>query len=177
MKRVAVSGCCGAGKSTFCRSLQAFLKLPVVHLDKIYWSENWTPAVSEVFQEEVAAVHERDEWIIDGNYASTMKARLDRADAVVFLDLSTLVCMTRVLHRIISGHGMTRPDVAEGCPERFDMEFLMYVLSFRRKQRPGLLKILNEYPDLRIHRATNSREAEQVLETIRGEALVTAQGN
>jgi hypothetical protein len=34
--------------------------------------------------------------------------------------------------------------MAEGCPERFDLEFFRYVWTYRRQQRPKLLTYFRE---------------------------------
>ena len=35
-------GCPGSGKSTLAKKLAIEYNLPLVHLDSIYWRENWT---------------------------------------------------------------------------------------------------------------------------------------
>ena len=41
MERILMIGCGGAGKSTLARALGEKLGLPVVHLDKLWWTGNW----------------------------------------------------------------------------------------------------------------------------------------
>ena len=41
MKRIAVIGSGGSGKSTFSALLGTELNLPVHHLDQLYWKPNW----------------------------------------------------------------------------------------------------------------------------------------
>jgi adenylate kinase family enzyme len=61
--------------------------------------------------------------------------RIVRADTVVWLDYPTRLCLGRVLKRWWHYRGRARPDMTEGCPERLDLEFLVYVLAFRRNWR------------------------------------------
>jgi len=165
MKRVAVIGCCGAGKSTFSRRLQEITGLPVHHLDRLLWRPGWVQTPSEEFRASCRAVYAEPEWIVDGNYTSTLEERLARADTVVFLDYSTALCFGRVLRRTWRGRGTNRPDVADGCIERFDREFLLYVLRFRTRMRPRLMRILRAAdPSLNIHIARGPGEAEDILE-------------
>ncbi len=42
MKRIAIIGSAGAGKSTFARQLSTKLNIEVYHLDAILWKPNWT---------------------------------------------------------------------------------------------------------------------------------------
>lgn len=48
-----------------------------------------------------------DEWIIDGNYGSTIELRLQACDTVVFLDYSTNICLDGIKKR----RGKPRTDI------------------------------------------------------------------
>ena len=39
VKRILVIGCPGSGKSYFAKKLGAFLDLPVIHMDNLYWTK------------------------------------------------------------------------------------------------------------------------------------------
>lgn len=39
------------------------------------------------------------------------------------------------MRRIITWHGHTRPDMTEGCPERFDLQFILYLLTWNSGPR------------------------------------------
>ena len=47
--------------------------------------------------------------------------------------------MLGITRRIAGSYGQVRPEMAEGCPEKIDLEFFRYVWTFRRQQRPKLL--------------------------------------
>jgi adenylate kinase family enzyme len=47
VRRVAVVGSSGAGKSTFARDLGARTGLPVVHLDRPFWRPGWVETPRE----------------------------------------------------------------------------------------------------------------------------------
>jgi len=47
MRRIAVTGTSGSGKSTVARILGARLGLPVVELDALFWGPAWTEPRSE----------------------------------------------------------------------------------------------------------------------------------
>ena len=61
--------------------------------------------------------------------------RLERADTVVYLDYPIRLCLWRALRRAWRYRGAARPDMAPGCPERFDPAFFLYILTFRRGPR------------------------------------------
>lgn len=132
MERVLIIGSPGAGKSTFSHELASLTALPLHHLDRMFWLPGWIERDRDEGQTELREVLGTERWIIDGNYGSTLPLRLERADTVVWLDYPTRLCLTRALKRWWHYRGQTRPDMTEGCPERLDLEFLLYVLTFRR---------------------------------------------
>ena len=69
MKKVIVIGCPGSGKSTVSRALHNKTGIPLYHLDMMYWNADKTTVEKGVFLERLSAVLEKNEWIIDGNYA------------------------------------------------------------------------------------------------------------
>ena len=135
MQRVIVIGPCGAGKSTVAVQLGPLLDLPVHHLDQLHWREGWVESSREELEAALAPILAGERWLIDGNYGGTMPARLARADTVVYLDYPTWLCLWRAFGRVLRYRGRTRPDMASGCPERFDAEFFRYILTF--KSGPG----------------------------------------
>ncbi len=139
-----ITGCGGAGKSTFSLALSEKLGLPVYHLDKYYWRD-WKETPAEEWKRTVTDIADKDEWIIDGNYSGTLDIRLKRADTLIFLDYSTFTCLKGAIKRIIKHKGTVRPDMGEGCVERFDLSFIMWIIGFRGKPRRRLMKLIKEY--------------------------------
>lgn len=142
MKRIMVIGCCGAGKSTISQKLKQLTGLPLFHLDQLYWKSGWVETPRVQWEPLVADLAKGDEWIIDGNYSSTMDLRIPRADTIVFLDYPTYKCFYRVVRRIMKYRGKERPDMPEGCKERFDFEFLHYVATFGFHSRKRIMRKL-----------------------------------
>ncbi|UVO50056.1 topology modulation protein [Sphingomonas sp. SUN019] len=132
MRRVMILGSPGSGKSTLARRLGKLLDVPVFHLDRVYHRPGWTPPPDGEFADDVARIAGLPAWVIDGNYASTAASRLRAADTIIYLDVSRRLAMARILRRIVLHYGRQRPDSAEGCPERFDAEFLRYVWNWER---------------------------------------------
>lgn len=135
MQRILVIGSPGAGKSTLARELSRRTGLPVVHLDAEYWRPGWIGPDTDEWIARTREIVAGERWIIDGNYGSTLGRRLSRADTVIWLDYPTGLCLWRVIRRVVTMHGRTRPDMAEGCPERFNLDFLGYVFRFRGEWR------------------------------------------
>lgn len=82
--KIMVIGCPGGGKSTFARALGEITKLPVYHLDMLFWNADKTNVDRETFLLRLGSVLEKDRWIIDGNYSFSMEMRLKECDAVFF---------------------------------------------------------------------------------------------
>jgi adenylate kinase family enzyme len=145
MERVLVLGSPGAGKSTFARRLAERSGLPLIHLDKHFWRPGWVEPAPEEWQRTVEKLAQQPRWIMDGDYSRTLGTRLRRADTTFLLDTPRSINVTRVLRRVATGYGRTRPDLADGCPERLDWEFLQYVWNYPRKLRPRIAAMLEEY--------------------------------
>ncbi|RSN37901.1 DNA topology modulation protein FlaR [Amycolatopsis sp. WAC 01416] len=165
MRRIMVVGCSGAGKSTFSRRLGAALGLPVTHLDRLFWRPGWTRAPEEDFHAAQQEIVSSDAWVIDGNYGASMRLRLPRADAIVFLDFPRRICLRRVLVRCMREHG--QDNQAPGCPERFDREFYSYVWRRPKDHRERTVRRLaDQGAHARRIVLTRPREAAEFLRRI-----------
>lgn len=162
MRRVLVIGSPGAGKSTLATKLAQRTGLPLFHLDQQYWQAGWVETDKAIWQEKVEEIAARDRWIIDGNYGGTLPPRLERADTVILLDYPTWLCLARVLRRIFSARGRVRLDMAEGCPERLDPAFLLYIARFRRGPGARNERRLQSFRG-RLIRLRRPVDAEQLL--------------
>lgn len=144
MERILIIGCGGAGKSTLARQLGEKLTLPVVHLDKLFWKPGWVEETQEEFDRKLALELEKPRWIIDGNFNRTMPQRLEKCDTIIYLDFSRLACLLGVVKRIVTTYGTVRPDMGEGCPERFDIEFLKWVWNYNKDKRQRNYQLLQQ---------------------------------
>lgn len=163
-----IVGGSGSGKSTLARAIGARLGLPVVHMDALMFSPGWQEVADDVFLARVEAAVARDTWVMDGNYSRTWPQRLARADTVIFLDIPTWLRLWRVIRRVATGYGRTRPDLAPGCPEQIDLGFIFgWVPRYARHGRPKALDLMA--PDgpagtLARHRLTSRREVRDFLQ-------------
>jgi adenylate kinase family enzyme len=170
MQKIAVIGSSGAGKSQLSRSMGEILGLPVIHLDKEYWLPGWTEPPKEEWRSRVEELVKGDRWIMDGNFGGTMEIRLATADSIVFMDLPRSLCVWRTFKRVITYRKETRPDMADGCNEKFDLEFLKWIWDFPKCTRPRILERLAAIEGQKpIFRLRSRNEVERFLKGVRGE--------
>lgn len=136
MERVLIIGPCGSGKSTLARELAPRMGLPLIHMDQLGWKAGWVETDKTTLNARLAAAVAGERWLIEGNYGSTLAPRLERADTVIYLDFPIRLCLWRLVKRIITHRGRSRPDMPEGCPERFDAAFLWYVMNWNSGPGP-----------------------------------------
>lgn len=143
MKRILIIGSGGAGKSALATRLGEKTGFEVIHLDKLYWKPNWVEPQKEEWKKTVEEALKRDSWIMDGNFGGTMEMRIAACDTVIFLDVPRLVCVWRVLKRAVFYHGRNRPDMADGCYEKFDWPFIKWVWNYPKRSKPKVEALLN----------------------------------
>jgi adenylate kinase family enzyme len=136
VQRVLIIGPCGSGKSTLARELAPRLGLPLVHMDQLGWQAGWVETEKAELHARLAEAVAGERWLIEGNYGSTLGPRLERADTVIYLDFPIRLCLWRLVKRILTHRGHSRPDMPEGCPERFDAAFFWYVARWNAGPRP-----------------------------------------
>lgn len=165
-RKICVLGNSGSGKSTLARQLAEVTNLPLIHLDKLFWRPGWIEASQEEFDSALAKVLESDRWIIDGNYKKTLKLRLEKTDLVIMFDYSPLFCLWRAIRR--SWKEKVRPDMAEGCRERFDFSFYWYILNYNRRVRPQMVEMLqNNHGNFDICFIKSERDLYRLLESFK----------
>src|ERR1044072_5602381 len=167
MRRVLVIGSGGAGKSTVAAQLGEILGLEVNHLDKFYWRAGWVEPSRDEWFKTVTELVDRDSWVMDGNYSGTLELRLQKCDTIVFLDLPRVLCLWRIVKRFLFYRNRNRPDVAEGCPEKLDLEFVSWVWNYPRRSRPKVIKLLQDHAaGKQIFRLRSRNEVKRFLSKI-----------
>jgi adenylate kinase family enzyme len=105
MKKVAVFGNTGGGKSTLSKRLSEITGLPLHILDKIKYQSGGTEVSHEDYKRAHQQILATDRWIIDGfGCMETLWLRLDEADSLVYVDLPLYVHFWWVTKRLITGY-------------------------------------------------------------------------
>src|SRR5215813_7758908 len=108
VKRVAVFGNTGGGKSTLARRLAELTRLPLYPLDMIQFRVDAAKVTHEVPHDEYLQAHadliRRDAWIIDGfGCVASAWERFAAADTLIYVDLPLVTHYRWVTKRLIKG--------------------------------------------------------------------------
>ncbi len=88
MKKVAVFGKPGGGKSTLSKNLSQVTGIPLYQLDKIEYLPGGEKVSEDVYQQKHSEILKSDSWIIDGlGSIATFRERLFAADTLIYIDL------------------------------------------------------------------------------------------
>ena len=168
MQRVMIIGQPGSGKSTLARKMGEITHLPVVHIDLIHWKTGWVERTGAEKDALIAEVHARDQWIFEGGRSSTWDARLARADTLIWLDLPLPLRLWRVATRTLRHYGQSRPDLPEGCPEHFNLEFYQWIWNTRHSARQRSAALMaSAGPSVACHHLQSRRAVARYLADLR----------
>lgn len=134
-------------------------------MDQLNWQPGWVESSKDEIREKLATIVAADRWLIDGNYGGTLTERLARADTVLYLDYPISLCLRRVFRRIWTYRGRTRPDMTEGCPERFDLEFTFYLMRWNSGPRIRTEQKLEGH-DSKVIRLRNPGELQRWMDSL-----------
>ncbi|HZZ35571.1 MAG TPA: hypothetical protein VFE03_07585 [Caulobacteraceae bacterium] len=168
MRRIAIIGRSGGGKSSLARRLGAKLATPVIHLDVLFWLPGWKESEAEPFRQRLAAALNAETWITDGNFTGiAADLHLAGADTIVWVDQPRMVCLWRAFARAVRERGRNRADMAEGCDEKIDLPFLAYIWNWDRDTRPRVEAALAHHGGAaRLLRLTSDAQIEAFLATL-----------
>ncbi|GAA4935972.1 DNA topology modulation protein [Streptomonospora halophila] len=142
MKKVAIIGCGGSGKSYLARALGEILDAPVTHLDAAFYDDEWNALPMDEFADLQRELVSQPLWVIDGNYNSTLQIRLEACDTVVLMDVSTIAALYGIFSRQLR-HGAGHK--GNGVHNRIHGGVLKYVATYRRKMRPRVMAKIEEF--------------------------------
>ena len=158
MKAIVI-GCPGSGKTTFANRLADKTKTELFYLDRLWHLPDKTNVSREEFDQKLAEILRKDEWIIDGNYQRTLETRLKECDTVFLFDLPTEVCLAGAIERI----GKVRPEMP-WVETELDPEFREQIEGFKTTTLPKIYALLDTYKEGRKITIFHSRnEAESFL--------------
>lgn len=130
-------GYSGSGKSTLAKKYGERYGIEVFHLDTINFDAGWVERTYEEKERDIRTfLDAHEDWVIDGNYTRYfLDERTKKADTIILLLFSPLSCLCRAIRRYLTFRGKSRPDMKEGCPEKLDREFIMWILRDGRTDK------------------------------------------
>ena len=137
-KRIIIIGCPGSGKSTFGKKLHMKTKIDLFHLDALYWKKDCTHITREELILKQKEILNKNSFIIDGNYKSTLELRIKEADAVFLFDLPTEDCIKGVKNR-----NSNTPDMP--CRPPSNDELIDFIINFNTSVMPDIKRLLKKY--------------------------------
>lgn len=147
--KIAVMGFSGSGKSTLAKQLAAHYGIPLLYLDTVNFKDGWQIRNREEAKKTVAAFIHNESWVIDGNYSELYwSERLSQADIIIILCYNRFVCMKQAFTRNIEYKGKVRESMADGCTEKIDAEFFLWLVfkQYSKARKTKFASIKAKYP-------------------------------
>lgn len=163
LKKFALFGLPGSGKSTFADQLGKKLGLPVHHLDRHYFLAHWEIRPRDQFLAAQQEMVDGDAWVIEGNSIATLEMRFQRADVILYFNLPRYLCLWRVFKRPFH-HDKTIKDIPEGCSKSdISWSLLKYLWHFDAEKRAHIEELKKKYPLVDFREIKSAKEAVQFL--------------
>jgi adenylate kinase family enzyme len=170
MRRVAIFGTTGSGKSWLAEKLAARFGLRLIELDALNWGPGWQPAPLELLRHRVEREIRDGDWIVVGNYDSVRDLVWPATDTLIWLDLPLPLVMWRLFWRTLR-RSVTRENLwGTGNTESLvrslftRQSILLYALrTHHRNRRRFGIDTLFLGKDKNVVRLTSAREVERFL--------------
>ncbi|MDO6762069.1 shikimate kinase [Agarivorans sp. 1_MG-2023] len=114
MKKIAVFGKPGSGKSTLSKALASAVDIPLYQLDSLVFKANGERVAREIYDQTHQGILSREQWIIDGfGPLACFNQRLAAADTLIYIDLPYPTSYWLATKRMLKGL-LVKP---EGWPD------------------------------------------------------------
>jgi adenylate kinase family enzyme len=169
MRKVAVFGNAGGGKSTLARQLAELTGLPLYPLDTIKYRAGGGEVPHDEYLQRHADLLARNEWIIDGfGCVASAWERFSAADTLIYIDLPLLTHYRWVTKRLVKGLFVN----PEGWPEKSPV-WRSTVMSYRvvwlchRRLTPRYRQLVADVASSkRVHHLRSAGEMNALLEAV-----------
>ena len=169
MKKVAIFGNAGGGKSTLAKRLADLTQLPLYSLDMMLFRAGWGEISHEEVEKVCADLLRQDKWIID--CCTCADFAWQQADTLIYIDLPLITHYWWVTKRLIKGLFVTPLGWPERSPLwRCSMNSYRYLLVFHRQEIPKYRQLVADAAaSKRIHHLKSSAEMRAFLGSIKRE--------
>lgn len=163
VKKILILGISGTGKTFLSDKLSKLLDIPVYHLDKYIWKENWVEASQEELRKNVLEIVSKDKWIIEGWISPLAAEKIVEADMVLYLDYSGFRAVFGGIKRWWKNRGRVRREMPAGCIEKFDYKYLK--VMFKRLERPEIEEAIKPLEN-KIIRVISPRNLRNIIDKL-----------
>lgn len=154
MRKFALIGPPGSGKSTFASKLGKALSIPVHHLDKHMFEPSGKKRDKQEFIAAQKAMLDEKAWVVEGCSFSTFEMRFAKADIFLYFRFSRLTCILRLLKRLFNHKKQF------GGLRTINWELLRYLWNFDREKRARIEELRKKYPQTNFLILKNQKEAD-----------------
>ncbi len=157
-----------AASRRFRRSSLDISTLSYISIDRdILWLPGWQQRDRAEQRQRILERIAAERWVMDGTGPSTFDLRVPRSDVVIWVRMPRLLCIWGVLSRWLRYFGRTRPEMAPGCIEKVDWEFIEFIWAFEQKFSPRIVAGLAEHgPDVPVLQLKSRRQVQGLLDLL-----------
>ena len=160
-KRIMIFGRSGSGKSTFAAWLHKKTDLPLYHLDKYFFVENWVEREYGEFLKIQQELVDQEEWIIEGNSVRSLEMRYQKADLCLFFNYPKWLCLWRIIKRTFQ-RKRAIDDRAPNCPERFSWKLIKYSWTFEKRIQYTLSSLRELHPKTPVFEVRMDQDVQEI---------------
>ena len=142
-------------------SLAEYYGFKVYHLDKEFWQSGWQMPNKPDWENRIQNIIKQDDWVVEGNYLSSLRERTQRATVIVLLETCTLRCLVRYFRRCLYDHRAPGVDIPLGCRDKMRFHAVRNILRYPYVVRPIVMGIVDGHPGLIL--APNRERAHVML--------------
>lgn len=143
--KLLILGNGGAGKSHLAKLLAKILKCDSLHLDSLYWKNNWIHIPLEQWEASLFEHLKKETWVMEGTPMRDLALRVSHADLVILLDTSRYICILRIILKgILKSFGISKHRT-DGCPvQGLSLRTIQWVWNYPWRIKPAILSCLME---------------------------------
>ncbi|WP_044195747.1 hypothetical protein [Oscillatoria acuminata] len=144
MKKIAIIGPKGSGKTTLAHHLCSIVNVEVIHADAILGQSGECVTTESQGKNRLESYLQQPAWIIEGNGDPTnpdfiYERRFAAADTIIWLDLPHNVCVWRLLKRLFQPEGKLRKIFLNNYPRNLQeygfLKGLIQTLNYVKQER------------------------------------------